>query len=62
MRQCYPNLNVPALRKIDHEIAREQKTLQNNHSKKAYAGLCELRAPSPGAREEWRWYVKDSAT
>ena len=55
-------LNVPALRKINLEIAREPKALQNNHAKKACAGLCELRAPSPGAREEWRWYVKDNST
>jgi hypothetical protein len=55
-------LNVPALRKIDHEIAPERKALQNNHSKKGYAGLCERRALSPRAREEWRWYVKNSST
>jgi len=42
------------------EIARERKALQNNHSKKAYAGLCELRAPSLGTRGEWRWFVRAS--
>ena len=40
------------------EIARERKALHNNHSKKAYAGLCEAQVPCPGAREEWRWFVK----
>jgi hypothetical protein len=40
------------------EIARERKALQNNHSKKSYTDLCDTRAPSPGAREEWRWFVK----
>jgi hypothetical protein len=43
------------------EIARERKALQNNHSKKSYAGLCEAQSPSFGAREEWRWFVKISS-
>jgi hypothetical protein len=41
------------------EIMRERKALQNNHTKKAYAGLCEARVPGPGARPEWRWFAKD---